>query len=286
MEPTYKVLFAASECAPFAREGALGDRVGALPAALRALGHDVRVVIPRYGWISPVATDGMARHLAPLAVPVGDGEAWCAVYEARAPGSDVPVYMIDHEVLFDRPYLYDPPGGTSPDNLARFTVLSRGALQLCKHLGWIPNVIHAHDWPTALVSVYLATGERRGMFRRVASVLSLHEVMYQGRFHGHERAVAQVDDEAFQADGAEEYGELNVLKGGGLFADMLVATSPERAAALCTPDGGYGLDAVFARRASDLTGITSGTDAASWEEAARQHVEVYRRAIEKRRATG
>jgi starch synthase len=150
----------------------------------------------------------------------------------------------------------------------------------------IPNVIHAHDWPTALVSVYLATGERRGMFRRVASVLSLHEVMYQGRFHGHERAVAQVDDEAFQADGAEEYGELNVLKGGGLFADMLVATSPERAAALCTPDGGYGLDAVFARRASDLTGITSGTDAASWEEAARQHVEVYRRAIEKRRATG
>ena len=227
-----------------------------------------------------------AGLLAPLAVPVGDGEAWCAVYEARAPGSDVPVYMIDHEVLFDRPYLYDPPGGTCPDNLARFTVLSRGALQLCKHLGWIPNVIHAHDWPTALVPIYLATRERRGMFRRVASVLSLHEVMYQGRFHGHERAVAQLDEGAFHADGAEEYGELNVLKGGSLFADMLVATSPERAEALCTSTGGYGLDGVFARRAGDLTGIASGTDESSWEDAARLHVEVYRRAIERRKSTG
>src|SRR5579862_6278655 len=129
------VLFVASECAHFVKAGGLGDVVGALPVALRALGHDARVVIPRY---DAIPLDGLTRHAAPLAVPLGRGEAWSGVLETRIPGSDVPVYLLDHEQLFARGYIYDPPGAWAWDNLARFAFLCRGALQLCRHLDWTP----------------------------------------------------------------------------------------------------------------------------------------------------
>ena len=131
MPPPASVLFAVSECAPFVKAGGLGDVAGALPIALAARGHDVRVVMPRY---DVIPLEGMRRHEQPLGVPLGSGEAWCAVYETTLPGSNVPVYMLDHHGLFGRGYLYDPPGSWAHDNLSRFAFLSRGALQLCKHL--------------------------------------------------------------------------------------------------------------------------------------------------------
>src|ERR1019366_8440114 len=150
------VLFVASECAQFIKAGGLGDVVGALPVALRALGYDARVVIPRY---DAIATAGLERHRAPLGIPLGpgSGDTWAAVFETRLPGSDVPVYLLDHEGFFGRGYLYDPPGASAADNLVRFAFLCRGALQLCKHLRWVPDVFHVHDWPSALVPVYLNT---------------------------------------------------------------------------------------------------------------------------------
>src|SRR6202050_3785076 len=101
------VLFVASECAHFVKAGGLGDVIGALPAALRALGHDARIVIPRY---DVIPLHGLTRHPTPLGVPLGAGAAWCSVLETRLPGSDVPVYLLDHAGLFGRGYLYDPPG--------------------------------------------------------------------------------------------------------------------------------------------------------------------------------
>ncbi|MGH7440046.1 MAG: glycogen/starch synthase, partial [Polyangiaceae bacterium] len=145
------VLFVASECAQFVKAGGLGDVVGALPIALRALGCDARVVIPRY---DVIPLDGLEKHAAPLGVPLGGGEAWSAVYQTRLGRSDVPVYLLDHQALFGRGYLYDPPGAYAADNLVRFAFLCRGALQLCKHLGWVPDVFHVHDWPSALLPVY------------------------------------------------------------------------------------------------------------------------------------
>ncbi len=284
MERPLRVLFVASECAPFAREGALGDVVGALPAALRAQGVDARVVIPRYGWISPVATDGMSKHLAPLAVPLGDAEAWCAVYEATVPGSDVPVYMLDHEVLFDRPYLYDPPGGTAHDNLARFAFLSRGAMQLAKHLGWVPDVMHAHDWPTALVPVYLATLEGGAMFRRTASVLSVYDVRAQGRFSREEFRVTQLGDELLHPDVMEDYGLANVLKGGLVHANRIVTRTLDEAEALRDDDGGGGLEGVVRARGDHLVGVLSGHENPSqWSLLAERLVGIYRAAMRDRR---
>ncbi len=280
MERALRVLWVASECSPFARQGDLGDLVARVPAALRARGVDARVVIPRYGWISPVSFDGMSRHLAPLAVPLGDGEAWCAVYDAAVPGTDVPVYLLDHEVLFDRPYLYDPPGGVAHDNLARFAFLSRGALQLTRHLGWTPDVVHAHDWPTALAPIYLDTLERRAMLARTAGVLTVHEVAQQGRFSAEEFKVTQLGAEVLHARSVEEYGAVNLLKGALRHAHAVTATTRAAADRLVTPEGGGGLDPVFRERPLDVWWEGDAGDPAA---AAERLVAVYGRAVAARR---
>ena len=132
-----RILFASAECVPFAKVGGLGDVVGALPKALARLGHDVRVVIPKYGFISGSELD---HHLVPLGVPLGSSEAWCAVLEGELPGSSVPIYFLDHAALFDGPNIYEGDG--TMRGLARTGLLSRGALQLAKHLGWVPDVVH------------------------------------------------------------------------------------------------------------------------------------------------
>ena len=151
-----KVLFVVSECAPFAKTGGLGEVLGALPTALRRQGVDVRVVMPLYAampWRQFEPLEGI------LTVPMWFGTAQARVRLGRLPRGDVPVYFLEHDRYFDRPHLYGPPLDPYPDNLERFAFLSRGALELVKALGWIPDVIHAHDWQTALVPVYVDTVE-------------------------------------------------------------------------------------------------------------------------------
>ena len=256
------VLFVASECAGFVKAGGLGDVIAALPVALRALGHDVRVVLPRY---DAIPLRGLERHPGPLGVPLGAGEAWAGVYETRLPGSDVPVYLLDHERLFGRGYLYDPPGSFAPDNLARFGFLSRGALQLCKQLDWTPDVFHVHDWPTALIPVYLNTVERGGPLGRSASVLTLHNVAHQARFPAADLALTHLPWEEFRSDSLEDHGAVSPLKGGLYHATKLTAVSPRYAAEVRTPVGGAGLDGVLRFRGNDFLGILNGIDERVWD---------------------
>jgi starch synthase len=256
------VLFVASECAHFVKAGGLGDVVGALPVALRALGHDARIVIPRY---DVIPYEGLTRHAAPLGVPLGGGEAWGGVLETRLPGSDVPVYLLDHERLFGRGYLYDPPGGTAHDNLVRFAFLSRGALQLCKHLRWMPDVFHVHDWPSALVPVYLNTIERHGPLGRAATVLTIHNLAHQAKFPAAHLAPAHVPWSEFRADSLEDFGAVNPLKGGIYHATKLTTVSPRYAQEIRTREGGAGLDGVLRFRGGDLVGILNGIDEAVWD---------------------
>lgn len=263
------VLFVASECAPFAKAGGLGDVVGALPRALKARGHDVRVVIPRYDSIS---TRDMTRYHAPLGVPLGAGEAWCGIYETRLPGSEVPVYLLDHHELFGRGYLYDPPGGLAGDNFIRFTFLSRGALQLCKYLHWFPDVIHVHDWPTALIPVYLNTLEAHGPLGRTATVLTIHNLAHQGRFSVNDFAASHLPWQVFTENGLEDHGGINTLKGGLYHATMLTAVSPRYAQEIQTPQEGFGLDHILRFRAADLVGILNGIDEETWNPATDPHL--------------
>jgi len=259
--PPPSVLHVASECAHFVKAGGLGDVVAALPVALRALGHDARIVIPRY---DVIPAEGLTRHTAPLGVPLGAGEAWAGVLETRLPGSDVPVYLLDHQELFGRGYLYDPPGAAAPDNLVRFGFLSRGALQLCKYLGWTPDVFHAHDWPSGLVPVYLNTIEAGGPLARAATVLTIHNLAHQAKMPAGDLAATHVPWSELRADSLEDHGAVNPLKGGIYHATKLTTVSPTYAEEIKTPEGGAGLDAVLRFRGADMVGILNGIDERVW----------------------
>jgi starch synthase len=262
MPPPPSVLFVASECAHFVKAGGLGDVVAALPAALRALGHDARIVIPRY---DVIPTEGLTRHAAPLGVPLGSGEAWCSVFETRLPGTDVPVYLLDHQGLFGRGYLYDPPGSYAPDNLVRFAFLSRGAIQLARYLGWTPDVFHVHDWPSALLPVYLNTVDAVGPMGRAASVLTIHNLAHQAKFPAADLPATHLPWSELRPDSLEDMGGVSPMKGGLYHATKLTTVSPRYAQEIQTPAGGAGLDGLLRFRAADLVGILNGIDDRVWD---------------------
>ncbi|MBI4816935.1 MAG: glycogen synthase [Deltaproteobacteria bacterium] len=259
-----RVLFVSPECAPFAKAGGLGDVVGALPKALRALGVDARVVIPRYGFLSNVE----ARLLnLELSVPIGSGDARCNVYETTIPSSNVPVYLLRHDPLYDAGKIYEGYGNNLHE-LARVGVLSRGALVLCRQLGWVPDIVHIHDWPSSITPVLLNTVEAGdSFFRRTASVLSIHNIVYQPKFPAEGIELLHVGRGVFRPDGLEDHGEINLLKGGMYHSTMLVAVSPRYAAEITMPNGGGGLEHVARYRAADLVGIINGIDDEVWDPA-------------------
>ena len=152
-----KILFASAEVAPFAKVGGLADVAGSLPLALAARGHDVRVIMPKYLTISEGPWERQ-RVLDGCPVPMANHMSGCALDESRLPGSEVPIYFVEHHDYFSRPGIYGPPGGAYPDNLERLTFLSRAVLAVLEPLGWQPEVIHLNDWHTALVAVYLEGG--------------------------------------------------------------------------------------------------------------------------------
>jgi starch synthase len=258
------VLFVAPECFPFAHVGGLGDVAAALPAALSREGIDARIVLPRYG---SIAVSAMKRHAEPLGVPVAGTEAWCAVFETKLPGAEVPVYLLDHAGLFGREYVYAGPGGVMPrDAVARAAFLSRGALQLCKHLGWFPDVVHAHDWPAALAPVYLNAFESHASspLSRSASVLTLHNLAHQGVFAPADFRVTGLSGEFLREDGLAHRGNMNLLKGGIYHATKLTTVSPRYAIEIRARQGGAGLDRVLGFRGGDLVGILNGIDDRAW----------------------
>jgi starch synthase len=257
-----KILMVASELVPFAKTGGLADMVGALARELRGLGHDVRVVMPRY---YSVEIGRLQRIGGPLGVPVGGGEEWCAVYASRIPDSDVTVYFLDHEVLYGRDGVYGTRMEPSfRDNLRRFTVLSRGALQLAKALDFVPDVIHAHDWPAALSSVYLNTFERGGPFAAAGSVLTIHNLGYQGEFPKTEFPYTGLGWENFHGAGFEFFDSVNLLQAGIKNADLLTTVSPTYAREIQTPQLGHRLDGLLRYRGGDLFGVLNGMDYDTW----------------------
>jgi starch synthase len=289
--PRLKILFAVSECVPFAKTGGLGDVAGALPIALAARGHDVRVVIPRYRTATAYPAE---KLVAPLGVPLGYGEAWAAVWESRLPpgntnsvsapasasvsgrslsGPALPqVYLLEENSLFDRDGVYGDSRGGFGDNLARFTFLSRGSLQLCRLLDWIPDVVHVHDWQSSLVPVYLNTVEVGSPLHRVASVLTIHNLGYQGWFDKSEFFQTGLGWDVFHGRGLEAFDRLNLLKGGIYHATLVSTVSPRYAAEIQTPEGGEQLDRVLRDRGNDVIGILNGIDDAVWNPATDKHL--------------
>ncbi|MSP15206.1 MAG: glycogen synthase GlgA [Myxococcales bacterium] len=266
-----KILFVSSECAPFAKTGGLGDVVGALPKALAQRGHDVRVVMPLYGGQPSLRWDELPQLEGALTVPMGFGPVRCGVRTGRLPGRDGPsavrIYLLEHKGWFNRPFLYGSPTEAYGDNLDRFAFLSRGALTLCYALNWIPDVVHAHDWQAALTPVYLNTVERDRPLHAAASVLTIHNLAFQGELNPRDLWRAGLGNEQLHGKSLEHFGALNLMKGGLWHATFLSTVSPSYAREIQQSAFGCGLDGVLRERAGDLRGILNGLDDDEWDPA-------------------
>ncbi len=267
--PRLNVLFVVSECVPFAKTGGLADVAGALPIALAQRGHDVRVVLPRYRITKKHPAE---RHPAPLAVPVGLGEAWCSVWETRFSRSDARVYLLEHDALYDRGGIYGDAGGAYLDNLARYTLLSRGALRLCGALGWVPDIVHVHDWQTGLVPMYLNTLEAGSPLGGAASIMTIHNMAYQGWFPKGDYYQTQLGWDQFNSRSIESFDGINLLKGGIYHATLVTTVSPRYSREIQSPEGGEGLDGALRDRGGDVIGILNGIDDEEWNPETDRHL--------------
>jgi starch synthase len=265
------VLFVASECTPFAKIGGLGDYMAGLPKALRRLGHDARVMIPLYASIDR-AHYGLKPGGAMCVHMGANVEHWCRVHTGLL-DDEVPMWFLEYDTYFNRPGIYDGPGGHYADNPYRFGLLSKAALQACKDLAWIPDVMHAHDWPTSLVPVFLKTWDRiLSPLSNTASVLTIHNIGYQGVYPGAVFQYIGVGAEHFSPNAFEDHGAVNLLKGGIAFADAINTVSPTHAKEIVTPTGGMGLAPYLNNRGADFTGILNGVDYEHWNPATDAHL--------------
>lgn len=255
-----RALFVASEVDGFVKTGGLADVARALPAALHKQGHEVRIIMPCY------------RKLLQKAYPMAFGsvhvrlstwdERWCALRKAEIDG--VEVYLLEHDLLYDRAGIYDENGEAYRDNCLRYALLCQAAFTLCEALNWFPDVLHCNDWQTALVPYYLKV-HRRGdpRFTHTRSLLTIHNGAYQGWSSMGDLEQVGVNPTHF---GAFEHGGVaNLLKAGLLFADSINAVSPGyRQELMHEPEAG-GLSTIYQHRHQSFSGILNGCDYGQWD---------------------
>jgi starch synthase len=264
----------AAEVTPFAKTGGLGDVVAGLSRYLGREGHDVRVFLPFYGqllrrperfvpvdFIQDVPLRMGSRHLAFSALT------------CKLPDSDVDAYFISCPALFGAEGIYH---GDLSDGL-RFAVLTRAAFECCQRMGWGPDVVHCHDWHTALAPVYLkALYDWDRLFDRTRTVLTIHNLAYQGYLPASAVGDLELSDHTWMLDGSDlAAGRFNVFKTGLLHADVITAVSRTYAREIQTPELGFGLDWLLRARADRLVGIVNGMDYGEWDPAMDPHLSAH-----------
>jgi starch synthase len=265
-----RVLFVVSEALPFTKSGGLADVAEGLPKALVELGHDVAVVLPYHRRLLAPGAPAPTPVTPSLTVPLGLQLRFPAILGADRAG--VRYFLVDDPGYFDRDQLYGDVHGDYRDNPERFAALSRAAVEIAKQL-WRPDVIHCHDWQSALVPVLL-----RSVYApdpavgRLPTVLTVHNLDYQGRFGPDALHRAGLPQSLFRLEGLEYYGDVNLLKGGLVFADWITTVSRRYAEEIQTPEYGAGLDGVLANRADRLVGIVNGVDYAHWDPVDDPHI--------------
>jgi starch synthase len=255
----------AAEAAPYAQVGGLGDVLRALPGALAGLGFKVRRFLPAYGSVDRA---GFVEEDGNLAVPLGPARTPVR-FLSKNEATGVVTTLVVCEELFAREGVYGSPDAEYPDNPRRFALLSRAVCERARRAAAPPDVLHAHDWHAALVPLFARfTAGRRG---RPRTVLTIHNVGYQGKFDAAALAWLSLTDRArgeiAAEDGIEDHGGVNFLKAGLACADRLTTVSPRHAREIVTPAFGFGLDGLLRRRESVLTGILNGADYEIWNPA-------------------
>lgn len=257
-----KILMVTSEVSPYAKSGGLADAVASLAKALKKSGNDVRIVLPRYYSIDRLKLESVP---GPLGVPMGNGEEWCSIYQGTLPQTEIPVYFVEHEAFFGRDGIYgDKTVSDFPDNPKRFAFFSRAAFQLCRKILWIPDIMHAHDWPSSLVPVYQNLLENRGEFAGTKTVLTIHNLGYQGIYDKSVFPFFGLPWEAYHGSGLEYFGSMNLLQAGISNAGKITTVSPTYAREIQTSNLGCTLDGLLRYRSGDLVGILNGVDYDEW----------------------
>jgi starch synthase len=261
-----KIAMITPECVPFAKTGGLADVVGALPKALRELGHEPIVILPKYSSID-TRKHKLQFFLSPLGVWMGNAEEWCATYTASLEG--VPIYFIESNQYFDRfGFYHDANFDDYQDNSRRFGFFSRAALQLCHDVDFAPDIVHVHDWQTALAPAYLKIWHWDDpVLGGAASVLTIHNIGYQGVYSAAHYDYLGLQWGNFTPDKFEDHGRVNFLKGGIQYSDVVNTVSPTYANETRTPEGGHGLAPYLNDKRDNYTGILNGVDYSEWDPA-------------------
>lgn len=258
------ILFVASELAPMVKVGGLADVVGALAKALRLLGHNVTIALPRFPQLEAAGVM-MARRLTPLSIEVAPGEkVEVTVFDGRL-GSGVSLLVLDAPGLYDREGIYGERGEDYPDNARRFAVFSRAVVEVVRQRaqsGTPFDVVHAHDWPAAPVPYLMR--QAGGELARTKTVLTIHNLTHQGVFGRDALGPLGLDASHFSPEALEFYGGVSFLKAGILAAQALTTVSSTYAQEIQTAEHGERLDGLLRARAAQLTGIVNGIDYAVW----------------------
>jgi starch synthase len=264
----YNVLFPVSEAYPLIKTGGLGDVAGALPPALNALQCDVRLLLPAYQQV--LENVESPKKILELYVPEND--AHVRLLQTTVPGTSVIAWLVDHPASFRRPGnpYHDNNGHDWPDNAARFALLARVAAMIAlgsTTLSWQPQVVHCHDWQTALAPALISLATRRPV-----TVFTIHNLAYQGLFDQRMLNALHLPADFWSPEGLEFHGHLSFIKGGLVYADHITTVSPNYANEIQTAEYGYGLQGLLRHRADRLTGILNGIDETVWNPATDRNI--------------
>jgi starch synthase len=259
-----RICFVASEVAPLAKTGGLADVAGALVKYLHAAGHDVRLFMPLYRQVDRRAVQlWPVDFLHDVTLQPGGQTLRYSVKTCQLPGTGAMVYLIDAPEFFDRDALY----GNAPDEHLRFLLLTHAALQCCQRMAFAPQVLHCNDWHTGFGPLLLrAVYGWDSLFHETRSLMSIHNIAYQGEFDAAALQGAGLGALAARLDPADlARGRVNPLREGIRHADHLSTVSPTYAREIQTPQYGYGLDNSLRARGDAITGILNGVDYEEWD---------------------
>lgn len=254
-ESPLKILLLAAEVVPFAKTGGLADVAGALPKALKELGHDVRVAMPRYGFIDQEKFK-LNEVLNELTVPMNGQTEKASIFEGKING-EVPVYFVNNSKYYDREGIY-----MYHDDADRFVFFCRAAMEMLKTLNWVPDVLHCNDWHTAIIPNWLKTiYQDDPFFQKTISVFTIHNLAYQGVFGKRVLEIAGIDQYQFMIPPQmAQDNQVNMMGRGIFFADVINTVSETYAQEILTPEYGEGFDWLLRERRDRLHGILNGVD--------------------------
>ena len=265
-----KILLASSEVHPFSKTGGLADMVGALGKALVQAGHEARIVTPLYRGTREKFPQ-LRREDWWFNLPLGtkwiQGGLWSAEME-----KGLKVYFIEQPGFYDRAGIYYEQNISYTDNDARYIFFSKCVVHLARYLPWRVDLVHVHDWQTALVPALLLQQKREGWGNPPPTCLTIHNLAYQGIFPPEAFALTNLAKDFFTLEGAEYFGLLNCLKAGIAFANTITTVSPRYAREISTEEFGCGLDGLLRRRHQRVFGILNGVDYGEWNTSKNPHL--------------